>query len=129
GVRPSQKPRNNAIYTARKAAHALLIHATGSPARTQRKPVGIFGGGMPPPGGAQSRAREVPAKLLQAERTRCPEYQYQGERMYQRPTIERYGSLRDLTQLGAGADCDGGIFGINGSAGDGSSMFCSRNRS
>ena len=49
--------------------------------------------------------------------------------MYQKPTLERFGSLRDLTQLGAGADCDGGIFGITGSPGDGSDILCSRGRS
>lgn len=48
--------------------------------------------------------------------------------MYQKPTLDRFGSLRDLTQLGMGADCDGGILGISGSPGDGSSLFCA-NRS
>lgn len=38
--------------------------------------------------------------------------------MYQKPKLERFGSLRELTLLGTNADCDGGIFGI----GDGSNI-------
>ncbi|MCH2123044.1 MAG: lasso RiPP family leader peptide-containing protein [Pirellulaceae bacterium] len=29
--------------------------------------------------------------------------------MYTKPTVERYGSFRDLTKIGMGADGDGGI--------------------
>jgi len=32
--------------------------------------------------------------------------------MYEKPTLERFGSLRDLTLVGTDADCDGGIWGI-----------------
>lgn len=32
--------------------------------------------------------------------------------MYQKPRLERFGSLRDLTQVGTDSDCDGGIWGI-----------------
>lgn len=32
--------------------------------------------------------------------------------MYIKPRLERFGSLRELTRIGFGADCDGGIFGI-----------------
>lgn len=44
--------------------------------------------------------------------------------MYRRPKLERFGSLRELTLLGAGPDCDGGAFGIAGGPGDGSSTRC-----
>lgn len=43
--------------------------------------------------------------------------------MYIKPTLERFGSLRELTQLGFNADCDGGIYGI----GDGSWFACEDN--
>lgn len=43
--------------------------------------------------------------------------------MYNSPNLERYGSMRELTQLGLNADCDGGIFGI----GDGSWAKCDNN--
>lgn len=32
--------------------------------------------------------------------------------MYESPRLERFGSMRELTLLGLGPDCDGGIFGI-----------------
>ena len=32
--------------------------------------------------------------------------------MYQKPKLERFGTLRELTLVGTDADCDGGIFGI-----------------
>ena len=36
--------------------------------------------------------------------------------MYTKPQVVKFGTLRELTQLGTDADCDGGIFGIaNGS--------------
>lgn len=31
--------------------------------------------------------------------------------MYQKPEVTRFGSLRDLTLIGLGADGDGGVFG------------------
>ncbi len=40
--------------------------------------------------------------------------------MYVKPRLERFGSVRELTQLGLNQDCDGGIFGI----GDGDWWFC-----
>lgn len=43
---------------------------------------------------------------------------------YTRPSVTDLGTLRQLTQLGAGADCDGGAFGIPGSPGDGSTIGC-----
>ena len=46
--------------------------------------------------------------------------------MYEKPTVERFGSLRELTKLGAGPDCDGGAFGITGGPGDGSTVRCNR---
>jgi len=37
--------------------------------------------------------------------------------MYVKPQVQRFGTVRELTQLGLGQDCDGGIWGIaNGSA-------------
>lgn len=44
--------------------------------------------------------------------------------MYSKPQLERFGSLRELTQLGAGPDCDGGAFGVPGGPGDGSTVNC-----
>ncbi|MEX0907487.1 MAG: hypothetical protein WD054_04075 [Gemmatimonadota bacterium] len=45
--------------------------------------------------------------------------------MYFKPELERFGSLRDITQLGSGPDCDGGVWGINpGTPADGSSNRC-----
>jgi hypothetical protein len=44
--------------------------------------------------------------------------------MYSKPRVERFGSLRELTQYGAGPDCDGGAFGVPGGPGDGSSNRC-----
>ncbi len=32
--------------------------------------------------------------------------------MYQKPDLQRYGTLRELTLVGLGADGDGGLFGI-----------------
>jgi hypothetical protein len=32
--------------------------------------------------------------------------------MYERPTLQRFGTLRDLTLIGYGADGDGGLFGL-----------------
>ena len=32
--------------------------------------------------------------------------------MYQKPDLQRYGTLRELTLIGLGPDGDGGIFGI-----------------
>lgn len=46
---------------------------------------------------------------------------------YAKPEVRDLGTLRELTQLGAGPDCDGGAFGITGSPGDGSTVGCSRN--
>lgn len=40
--------------------------------------------------------------------------------MYVKPQVERFGSVRELTQLGLDRDCDGGAFGI----GDGSVIGC-----
>lgn len=37
---------------------------------------------------------------------------------YAKPTLEKFGSVRQLTRLGWDADCDGGIWGI----GDGSNI-------
>jgi hypothetical protein len=31
--------------------------------------------------------------------------------MYEKPSVERYGTFRDLTAIGLGADGDGGILG------------------
>jgi len=31
--------------------------------------------------------------------------------MYQKPEVQRFGSLRELTLIGLGADGDGGLFG------------------
>jgi hypothetical protein len=31
---------------------------------------------------------------------------------YVKPKLERFGTLRSLTQVGTNADCDGGIYGI-----------------
>lgn len=32
--------------------------------------------------------------------------------MYVKPQMERFGSVRELTQIGVGQDCDGGIHGL-----------------
>jgi hypothetical protein len=40
--------------------------------------------------------------------------------MYVKPQLVRFGSVRELTQLGAREDCDGGVFGNA----NGSSAFC-----
>ena len=32
--------------------------------------------------------------------------------MYQKPDLQRYGTLRELTLLGLGPDGDGGLFGL-----------------
>lgn len=45
---------------------------------------------------------------------------------YEKPSVTSLGSLRELTRLGAGPDCDGGAFGITGSPGDGSTVGCYR---
>lgn len=39
---------------------------------------------------------------------------------YSKPSVTDLGTLRQLTQLGLNADCDGGIYGI----GDGSTIGC-----
>jgi len=31
---------------------------------------------------------------------------------YTKPKLERYGSLRQLTQIGLDSDCDGGVWGV-----------------
>ncbi len=31
--------------------------------------------------------------------------------MYNKPTLERFGTFRDLTLIGTGADGDGGVYG------------------
>jgi hypothetical protein len=37
--------------------------------------------------------------------------------MYSKPMLEKFGSLRELTELGFDADCDGGINGsVNGTS-------------
>lgn len=41
--------------------------------------------------------------------------------MYEKPKVERFGSLRDLTRIGFNADCDGG--GVWGNDGDGSDVI------
>jgi hypothetical protein len=45
---------------------------------------------------------------------------------YEKPSVVDLGTLRALTRLGAGPDCDGGAFGIAGGPGDGSSTKCFR---
>lgn len=40
--------------------------------------------------------------------------------MYVKPQMERFGSVRELTQLGFSQDCDGGAYGI----GDGDWILC-----
>lgn len=32
--------------------------------------------------------------------------------MYCKPEVKRFGTVRELTQLGLDRDCDGGVFGI-----------------
>jgi len=49
--------------------------------------------------------------------------------MYSRPVLEKFGSLREITRLGAGPDCDGGALGISGGPGDGSTVGCYSSRS
>jgi hypothetical protein len=44
--------------------------------------------------------------------------------MYKKPEIVKFGTLRELTQIGLDSDCDGGVFGI--SATDGSWIGCTR---
>jgi hypothetical protein len=49
--------------------------------------------------------------------------------MYVKPEVVRFGTLRELTQIGLNADCDGGIQGITAgvaSATDGSWLKCRR---
>ncbi len=38
--------------------------------------------------------------------------------MYQKPTLQRFGTLRDLTLIGIGEDGDGGIWGSGRLDGD-----------
>lgn len=47
--------------------------------------------------------------------------------MYVKPSVERFGSLRELTLIGLNTDCDGGVWGI--SATDGSTLGCTADRS
>jgi|HigsolmetaAR202D_1030399.scaffolds.fasta_scaffold187792_1 biotin synthase-like enzyme len=47
--------------------------------------------------------------------------------MYSKPLLQRFGTVRELTQLGFSQDCDGGIFGIG--ATDGDWLFCHEDRS
>jgi len=42
--------------------------------------------------------------------------------MYTKPQVVKFGTLRELTQIGLDADCDGGVFGVA----NGSSLGCSR---
>jgi len=42
---------------------------------------------------------------------------------YTKPSVTDFGTLRHLTQLGSGPDCDGGALGIGGPS-DGSSTKC-----
>jgi len=42
--------------------------------------------------------------------------------MYTKPQVVKFGTLRELTQIGLDADCDGGIFGVV----NGSTLGCSR---
>lgn len=44
--------------------------------------------------------------------------------MYQKPTLQRFGALRELTLVGFGADGDGGIFGSGHL--DGCAIGCDR---
>jgi hypothetical protein len=39
--------------------------------------------------------------------------------MYSKPTLERFGTLRELTLVGLSTNCDGGIFGIGAQTGNG----------
>ena len=42
--------------------------------------------------------------------------------MYTKPQVVKFGTLRELTQLGFDRDCDGGIYGVV----DGTTVFCNR---
>jgi hypothetical protein len=42
--------------------------------------------------------------------------------MYTKPQVVKFGTLRELTQLGTNQDCDGGFFGVPGT--DGSQLLC-----
>ena len=44
--------------------------------------------------------------------------------MYKKPEIVKFGTLRELTQIGLDNDCDGGLFGI--SVTDGTWLGCNR---
>ena len=49
--------------------------------------------------------------------------------MYVKPEVVKFGTLRELTQIGVGSDCDGGIAGITtgiATATDGSWLKCRR---
>ena len=48
----------------------------------------------------------------QAGRASCPQRKNTRRLMYDKPTLERFGTLRDLTLYGAGGNGDGGIWGI-----------------
>jgi len=43
--------------------------------------------------------------------------------MYEKPTLQKFGSLRELTLVGCGSDGDGGVFGSGFLDGDISSCF------
>ncbi len=47
--------------------------------------------------------------------------------MYVKPHLVKFGTVRDLTQIGLNQDCDGGIWGI--SATDGTWWRCEDSRS
>ena len=51
--------------------------------------------------------------------------------MYVKPEVVRFGTLRELTQLGLDRDCDGGLAGVapgvtTSTAGDGTWLKCRR---
>ena len=49
--------------------------------------------------------------------------------MYVKPEVVRFGTLRELTQIGFNRDCDGGIQGVSvsvSSATDGDWIYCRR---
>jgi len=56
-------------------------------------------------------------------------YSPRREKMYVKPEVVKFGTLRELTQIGLGSDCDGGIAGITtgiAAATDGSWLKCRR---
>lgn len=44
---------------------------------------------------------------LRTERASCPDTASEGGRMYQKPTLQRFGALRELTLAGLTNDGDG----------------------